>query len=132
MRRKNKVITKMMVDTKGNYKKAMSSLLLKPTAHYRRCDCMAVESYTAIGVEIKNNGGMKASLTDKSNLAHVTSDLLLALHEGEPFVDNGAGGNPQFIRAAIHTNATGYVPGDEITIAKATAGTDNNVVLVVK
>ena len=135
MRRKNKVITKMMVDTKGaNYKEG--DVITVAKANSGTTDDVTarlLNPYTAIGVEIKNNGGMKASLTDKSNLAHVTSDFVVGTGmKVNLFVDNGAGGNPQFVLASIHTNADGYVAGDEITIAKATAGTDNDVVLVVK
>ena len=135
MRRAGKVITKMMVDTKGaDYKQGDVITVAKANSGTTNdVTARLADTYTPIGIEIKDNGGMKASLADKTNLGHVASDFVVGTAmKINLFVDDGAGGNPQFIRAAIHTNATGYVAGDEITIAKATAGTDNDVVLVVK
>lgn len=135
MRRAGKVITKMMVDTKGaNYKQGDVITVAKANSGTTEdVTARLADTYTPIGVEIKDNGGMKSGLTDKTNLAHAASDFVVGTAmKINLFVDDGAGGNPQFIRAAIHTNATGYVAGDEITIAKGTAGTDNAVVLVVK
>ena len=90
--------------------------------------------FTPNGIGISESGGTKASLTDKSDLATTVGNTSTGSGmKVNLFVDSGSGGgNPEFVRAEIKTAGSGYRPGDVVTVAKATAGTDNNVVLVVQ
>ena len=89
--------------------------------------------FTVINVGIKDNGGTKSGLADKSDVA--TTAAAASTGSGlkvNLFKDSGSGsGNPQFVRATVEAAGSGYRPNEEVTVAKSTAGTDNDVKLIV-
>lgn len=80
-------------------------------------------------VGIKENGGTKSGLTDKSDLAvsgGSGSSLKVNL-----FISSNGENDPFFTRASVEAAGSGYFPYEEITVSKSNAGTDKDVKLIV-
>ena len=80
-------------------------------------------------VGIKVNGGTKSGLSDKSDVA-TTGGSGTGL-KVNLFISSNGENDPFHTRASVEAAGSGYFPYEEVTVAKANAGTDNDVKLIV-